>query len=148
MASRRQGYGTQFCLARTALCLKTITFTSVAHVKRQRDNTGTLDSILNRLFYMHKYFTTVTMVACILRARIVYLYLSSDSLCGIVVTVPGCRSWGPLFDCRRYHIFWEVVGLERGLLSLVSTTEELLERKISASGLEKRILCGYYATLL
>jgi hypothetical protein len=30
------------------------------------------------------------------------------------------------------------VGLERGLLSLVSTTEELLERKISGSGLEIR----------
>jgi hypothetical protein len=30
------------------------------------------------------------------------------------------------------------VGLERGPLSLVSTTEELLERKSSGSGLERR----------
>jgi hypothetical protein len=30
------------------------------------------------------------------------------------------------------------VGLERGPLSLVSTTEELLERKSSGSGLESR----------
>jgi hypothetical protein len=30
------------------------------------------------------------------------------------------------------------VGLERGPLSLVSTSEELLERKSSGSGLEKR----------
>jgi hypothetical protein len=30
------------------------------------------------------------------------------------------------------------VGLERGPLSLVSTAEELLERKSSGSGLEKR----------
>jgi hypothetical protein len=30
------------------------------------------------------------------------------------------------------------VGLERGLLSLVSTIEELLERKSSSSGLENR----------
>jgi hypothetical protein len=37
---------------------------------------------------------------------------------------------------RRYQIFWEVVGLERGPLSLVSTIEELLERKTSGSGLE------------
>jgi hypothetical protein len=36
---------------------------------------------------------------------------------------------------RRYHI---VVGLERGPLSLVSTAEELLERKSSGSGLESR----------
>jgi hypothetical protein len=45
------------------------------------------------------------------------------------------RSW---FDSRSYHIFWEVVGLKRGPLSLMSTTEELLERKISGSGLENR----------
>jgi hypothetical protein len=42
------------------------------------------------------------------------------------------------FDSRRYQIFWEVVGLERGPLSLVSTTEELLGRKSSASCLERR----------
>jgi hypothetical protein len=36
-----------------------------------------------------------------------------------------------------YHIFWEVVGLERGPLSLVSTIEELLRRN-SSSGLESR----------
>jgi hypothetical protein len=41
------------------------------------------------------------------------------------------------FDSRLYQIFWEV-GLERGPLSLVSTIEELLERKISGSGLESR----------
>jgi hypothetical protein len=44
------------------------------------------------------------------------------------------RSW---FDSRRYQIFWEV-GLERGPLCLASTIEELLERKRSGSGLEKR----------
>jgi hypothetical protein len=33
---------------------------------------------------------------------------------------------------RRYHISREVVGLERGPLSLVSTTEELLDRKVAA----------------
>jgi hypothetical protein len=42
------------------------------------------------------------------------------------------------FDSRRYQIFWEVVGLERGPLSLVSTTEELLDKKGSGSGLEIR----------
>jgi hypothetical protein len=39
------------------------------------------------------------------------------------------RSW---FDSRRYQILWEVVGLERGPLSIVSTTEELLRRKSSS----------------
>jgi hypothetical protein len=42
------------------------------------------------------------------------------------------------FDSCRYKIFWEVVGLERGPLSLVSTTEELLKWKSSGSGLEDR----------
>jgi hypothetical protein len=34
---------------------------------------------------------------------------------------------------RRYQVFWEVVGLERGPLRLVSTIEELFERKSSGS---------------
>jgi hypothetical protein len=37
---------------------------------------------------------------------------------------------------RRYQIFWEVVGLERGPLSFVSTIKELLGRKCSSSILE------------
>jgi hypothetical protein len=37
-----------------------------------------------------------------------------------------------------YQIFREVVGVERGALSLVTTTEELLERKSSGPGLEIR----------
>jgi hypothetical protein len=49
----------------------------------------------------------------------------------------GQSSWlqirRPGFDSRRYQIFWEVVGLERGPLSLVSTTDELLDRKVAAS---------------
>jgi hypothetical protein len=50
----------------------------------------------------------------------------------------GQSSWPQIqrsgFDYRHYQIFLEVVGLERGPLSLVSTTEELLDRKIEARG--------------
>ena len=53
----------------------------------------------------------------------------SDRLCGLVVTVYGYRYRGPGFDPRRYQIFWVVVGLERGSLSLVRSIEELLEWK-------------------
>jgi hypothetical protein len=42
------------------------------------------------------------------------------------------------FDSLRYQIFWEIVGLEKDPLSLVTTIEELLERKISDSGRENR----------
>jgi hypothetical protein len=48
-------------------------------------------------------------------------------LCGLVVRFSGYRSRGPGFDSRPYQIFWEVGGMERGPLSLVSTIEELLE---------------------
>jgi hypothetical protein len=44
-----------------------------------------------------------------------------------VVRDPDYRSRGPGFDSKRYQIFREVVGLERGPLSLVRITEELLE---------------------
>jgi hypothetical protein len=54
----------------------------------------------------------------------------------------GQSSWLQIqrsgFDSWCYQIFWEVVGLERGPLSLVSTIEELLGRKSSGSGLENR----------
>jgi hypothetical protein len=52
-----------------------------------------------------------------------------------VVRVLGYRSG---FDSRHYQIFWEVVSLERGPLSLVSTIEELLGKRSSGTGLENR----------
>jgi hypothetical protein len=55
--------------------------------------------------------------------------------CDIVVRVSSYRSRDSTFDSWHYQIFWEVVGLERGTLSLVSTIEELFERKNSGSSL-------------
>jgi hypothetical protein len=55
----------------------------------------------------------------------------TDRLCGLVVRVLGCRSGGPgsISGTARKK---KVVGLELGPLSLVSTTEELLDRKVAA----------------
>jgi hypothetical protein len=55
----------------------------------------------------------------------------TDRLCGLVVRVLGYRSGGPgsIPGTTRKK---KVVGLERGQLSLVSTTEELLDRKVAA----------------
>jgi hypothetical protein len=64
----------------------------------------------------------------------------NDRLCVLLVRVSGYRCWGPGFDSRRYQIFWEVVGLERGPLRLVRIIEELLEWKSSGSGLGNRKL--------
>jgi hypothetical protein len=61
-----------------------------------------------------------------------------DRLYGLVASVPGYKSRCPGFDSLRYQIFWEVVGPEWGLLSLVSTTEELLGTNSNGSGLESR----------
>jgi hypothetical protein len=55
----------------------------------------------------------------------------SDLLCGLVVRVLGYRSGG-LGSIPGTTKKKEVVGLERGPLSLVSTTEELLDRKVAA----------------
>jgi hypothetical protein len=54
------------------------------------------------------------------------------NLFGPVTRVHGYGSRGPGFDSRHYQIFWGVVGLERGTLSLVRIIEELLERKVAA----------------
>jgi hypothetical protein len=52
--------------------------------------------------------------------------------------IPDDRILNRPIDSQHYHIFWEVVGLEWGPLSIVSTTEQLLERKRCGSGLENR----------
>jgi hypothetical protein len=53
-----------------------------------------------------------------------------DRFCGLVVKVLRYRSGGPgsIPGTTRK----KVVGLERGPLSLVSTTEELIDRKVAA----------------
>jgi hypothetical protein len=53
-----------------------------------------------------------------------------DRLCGLVVKVLGYRSGG--LGSIPGTTKKKVVGLERGPLSLVSTTEELLDRKVAA----------------
>jgi hypothetical protein len=61
-----------------------------------------------------------------------------DRLCGLLVRVPGYRSrgLGSISGATRFPK--KQYTLERGPLSLVSTTEELLERKSNGSGLETR----------
>jgi hypothetical protein len=62
--------------------------------------------------------------------HIVAFHRIRKRVCGLVVRVLGYRSRGPgsIPGTTRK----KVVGLERGALSLVSTTEELLDRKVAA----------------
>jgi hypothetical protein len=53
-----------------------------------------------------------------------------DRLCGLVVRVLGYRSGDP--GSIPSTTMKKVMGLERGSLSLVITTEELLDRKVAA----------------
>jgi hypothetical protein len=55
-----------------------------------------------------------------------------DRLCGLVISIPGYSPRGPEFDSRRHQIFWVLVGLERGPLSLSNIIEELLKEKVAA----------------
>jgi hypothetical protein len=58
--------------------------------------------------------------------------LNSDRICGLVVRVLGYRSGGQGSIPSTTKKKRKVVGLERGPLSRVSTTEGLLDRKVAA----------------
>jgi hypothetical protein len=74
----------------------------------------------------------LTASIILLIPMVIYLIISllMNRLCGLVVTVLGYISGGP--GSIPGTTTKEVVGLERGPLSLVSTTEELLDRKVAA----------------
>jgi hypothetical protein len=60
------------------------------------------------------------------------MYRVQDPLCGLVIRVIGYRSGG-LGSIPGTTRKKKVVGLERGTLSLVSTAEELLDRKVAGT---------------
>jgi hypothetical protein len=87
-------------------------FTDISHYS----NCLTSESVINvKLSSINKYTT--------------FIY-QTDRLCGLVVRVLGYRSWGP-GSIRGTTRKEKVVCLERGPLSLVSTTEEPLDRKVA-----------------
>jgi hypothetical protein len=63
-----------------------------------------------------------------LKSKVIFV---TGRLCGLVVRVLGYRSGGPGSIPGNTRIK-KAVGLERGPLSLVSTTEELLDRNVAA----------------
>jgi hypothetical protein len=82
---------------------------------------------------------SVSFIVCVVLCAVVrlsvvcyfvYVCYLCGRLCGLVVRVLGYRSVGP--GCIPGTTRKKVVGLERGPLSLVSTTEELLDRKVAA----------------
>jgi hypothetical protein len=69
-----------------------------------------------------------------------WIYICYVEESGLSLWSSGQCSWlqiqRPGFYSRGNQIFWEVVGPERGPLSLVNTIEELLGRKSRGSGQE------------
>jgi hypothetical protein len=84
----------------------------------------------------HQWFSTQSNI--VLSIFCTRYKVKSDRLCGLVVRVLGYRSGGPgsipgtTRFSRKKKDKKTVVGLERGPLSLASTTEELLDRKVAA----------------
>jgi hypothetical protein len=77
----------------------------------------------------------IIIIIIITIIRFEYFYPAihrDDRLCGLVVRVLSYRSGGPGSIPGTTRKKKVVVGLERGPLSLVSTTEELLDRKVAA----------------
>jgi hypothetical protein len=78
---------------------------------------------------------------CLYRLIVVWYIFTviwSDRLCGLVIRAPGYRSRGPGSIPVSTRFFWEVLGLKRGPLSLVSAIEELFDRNGIDSGLQSR----------
>jgi hypothetical protein len=86
---------------------------------------------LKNLKSRHSFIKTKNTVTETFLADFFIVFGLNDRLCGLVVRVLGYRSGGPgsIPGITRKK---KVVGLERGPLSLLSITEELLDRKVAA----------------
>jgi hypothetical protein len=86
------------------------------------DNNTPAASIFPYCIFFECFITAVIKVAFLVRRPPLW---SSGESSWLQVRRPG-------FDSRHYQKEKEVMGLERGTLSLVSITEELLDRKVAA----------------
>jgi hypothetical protein len=103
---------------------------------------------LNVAFFLTKFnysepfgIHNITIIYYVLLLYILYYIIVYYST-GLPLWSRAESSWLQIhrsaFDSLPYQIFGDVMGLERGPLCLMSTIEELLERKSSGSGLESR----------
>jgi hypothetical protein len=83
-------------------------------------------------FYVNKILHGYIRKGIIYKLNIESHIFKKDRLCGLVVRVLGYRSGGPGSIPGTTRKKKRVLGLEWGPLSLMSTTEELLDRKVAA----------------
>jgi hypothetical protein len=72
------------------------------------------------------FFHSIAIIIVVI-PRVNYVYTRTASVVQWSEFLPTDPRSG--FNSRPYQIFWAVVGLERSPLSLMSTTEELLEKQ-------------------
>jgi NAD(P)-dependent dehydrogenase (short-subunit alcohol dehydrogenase family) len=96
---------------------------------------GGVDILINNAGLVHETLLSGTShLQRLLRLKNDTQSLTARTLSGPVARVPVYRYRGPGCDSRLFRIFfYEVVGLERGPLSLARISDVLFERKVAAS---------------
>jgi hypothetical protein len=100
-----------------------------------------MDRLCGQVVSVPGYTTEMYCASCEVRTEFIHCicYVEERRL---TLRSSGRSSWLQIqrsgFDSQRYHIFGVIVCLERGPLSLASTTEKLLVRKNRGCGLENR----------
>jgi hypothetical protein len=77
-------------------------------------------------------WSVIMLMAVLTVLPFLKFHLLCDRLCGLVVGVLGCRSGVPGSIPGAAKKKKRLVGLERGLLGLVSAAEELLDGRVAA----------------
>jgi hypothetical protein len=125
----------------TAPVLPTVPCRKALHLVNFFGTCNIVSDVIVKKIWRRRYSFSDGVVA-MLQVNIIFISIRGfslvDRLCGLVVRVPGYRSRGPGFGSRSYQIFWEVVDLVRGPLSIVRIIEELPKWKNRGSSLENR----------
>jgi hypothetical protein len=95
---------------------------------------GFLPKLINQCLHLVAFYILQEFICTRLVLPLLYLH----HLCGLVPQGSWLKIQRSGFDSRSYEIFWKVVRLERGPLSLVSTTDKLLGRDNNSFGLESQ----------
>jgi hypothetical protein len=94
------------------------------------------ENFISPSIFLHQFLSTILCFTICKQIMIESYFIYCGVKCWPPLWSSGQSSWlqirRPRFDSRHYQKKKKVVGMERGPLSLVSTTEELLYRKVAA----------------
>jgi hypothetical protein len=106
----------------------------MAYSKAKLKSSGDRASPCFRPFWIGNLSDKCLPIRTLLYVSFKHILINLDPLCGLVVRVPENRVRFPTLPdfLGKKKKGRQVVGLERGPLSLVSTTKEIHDRKIAA----------------